>query len=447
MLTDARHHQITTSSEQAANNLSSAIESFLRKRSDARQHLQSALQEDPQCTLSNALQGLMYAGLRKSAVSDMIRQSLDLARQGVDKATPRERGYVTALEHCLAGQPELAVRCYEQILQEHPTDLLALSLAQGELFWLGQMPYAEKLSARVSPHWSAELQGYPDYLAIRSFDLEEVGEFAQAESFGRESVAIRADNIWGTHAVAHILLMQNRVNEGLCWLDDLSEHWVDANQLKFHLWWHQCLFHLEDDNHSAVLAIYDQWLRNPEQPLMQALPDFYLDLQNGASMLWRLETAGVDVGDRWQEMAEAVMPGYRDMTSPFTSAHIAIILQAAERFGEFDVLLDCMQVFIANNDNALSRGYACALAAAKACRSHRQGNHAEVLETLLPNQATLSQMGGSHAQQEVFYQMMFDSARRLGRDQDMRFLRRELERHGFQALTQRIAYSDLQGSD
>lgn len=443
MLTDARHFQITTGSEQAAAHLSNAIECFLRKRFDARQHLQFALQEDPHCTLSHALQGLMLAGLRKTAMHDVIQQSLALAQQGAEQATVRERGYVKALEYCLDGQPELAIHCYEQILQDHPTDLLALSLAQGELFWLGQMPRAEKLSASVFSQWSAELTAYPDYLAIRSFDLEEVGEFAQAENFGRESVALRADNIWGAHAVAHVLLMQNRVQEGLGWLDDLSEHWEAANQLKFHLWWHQCLFHLEEHNHPAALSIYDQWLRNPEQPLTQALPDFYLDLQNGASLLWRLETAGVDVGDRWQAIADAVMPGYRDMTNPFTSAHIAIILQASGRQSEFDELLDCMRQFIASNDNALAQGYENALATAKACRSHRQGNHAEVLELLMPRQSTLVHMGGSHAQQEVFFQMMFDSARRLERVEDMQSLGRDLERQGFQALTERVAYTDL----
>ena len=368
------------------------------------------------------------------------QQSLSHAQRGAGKATKREQGYVAALKYSLEGKPEQMTRCYEEILHEHPTDLLALSLAQSELFWLGEMPRAEKLSAGVSTHWSIELPGYPDYLAIRSFDLEENGAFAEAEKIGREAVTLQADNVWATHAVAHVLLMQHRVDEGLQWLGGLSDHWTDTNQLKFHLWWHQCLFHLEQANHPAVLAIYDQWLRNHEQPLTQALPDFYLDLQNGASLLWRLENAGVDVGDRWLEMAEAVMPGFLDMTSPFTSAHIAMILQAAGLQSEYDELLTTMTLFIANNNDALSRGYENALATAQACRFHRQGSYADVLEKLMPRQSTLESMGGSHAQQEVFFQMMFDSARRLGREDDLRVLGHALERQGFQELKNRVAY-------
>lgn len=441
MLSDARDFQITTSSDQAAKHLSCTIESSLAKRVDTKVHLQAALKEDPNCALAHALQGLMLSGLRKTSLNDAARQSLNKAKQAVGSITIREQGYVKALEFSLAGMPELSVQCYEAILQDHPTDLLALSLVQGELFWLGDMHRANSLSAGVSSRWSEEIPGYPAYLAIRAFDLEETGAFTDAEKLGRKSVELQPENVWGTHAVAHVMLMQHRVGEGLKWLDSLSEYWTDANQLKFHLWWHQCLFHLEEGNHPAALAIHDQWLRNHEQPLTQALPDFYLDLQNGASLLWRLETAGVDVGDRWLEMAEAVMPSFRDMTSPFTSVHIAMILQAAGLQTEFNELLVCMRSFIADNNNAMSQGYANALAVAQACRSHRQGNYADVLGILMPRQSALVSMGGSHAQQEVVFQMMFDAARRLGREQDMQELGRELERQGFQALSQRAAYA------
>lgn len=441
MLTDARQHPITTRSEQAAGHLGQAIESYLRKRLDAKGHLTAALDDDEQCALGHALHGLMLSGLRKTSMNDAVKQCLHHAQLHSKNITRREQGYVTALEYTLKGEPEQATRCYETIVRDHPTDLLALSMAQTELFWLGQMPRAEKLSASVESQWSAELEGYPDFLAIRAFDLEETGAFAEAEKAGRQSVALRQDNVWGTHAVAHVMLMQHRVDEGLSWLDGLSSHWSEVNQLKFHLWWHQCLFHLEVGDHPAALAIHDQWLRNHKHPLTEAMPDFYLDIQNGASLLWRLESAGVDVGQRWLELAEAVLPGYRDMTSPFTSAHNAMIFQAAGMYSEFDELLNCMKQVVKDNENSLAPGFASALAAAQACRSYRLGKHADVLEILMPKREHLVSMGGSHAQQEVFFQMMFDSARSLGREEDMHKLGRELECQGFQALNDRMAYA------
>ena len=440
MLSDARNLRITTCSESAADSLSSAIESYLDKRVDARVHLQAAIENDQHCVMAHTLQGLMFAGLRKSATKAMVQQSLQKAKQGADSVTAREQGYIAALECMLDGKPDQAILCYEAILKDHPTDLLALSFAQGELFWLGDMPRAESLSASVASHWHKELAGFPAYLAIRSFDLEEIGAYQEAEIKGRESVRLQPENVWGAHAVAHVLLMQNRVNEGLRWLDELSSHWSEANQLKFHLWWHQCLFHLEQHDHQSALDIHDQWLRNPEQPLTQALPDFYLDLQNGASLLWRLESAGVDVGDRWLEMAEAVKQIYKDMTSPFTSAHIALIFQAADMQSEFDKLISCMKYFVENNESALARGYENALAVATACRHYRKGDYSTVLQSLMPRLATLGKMGGSHAQQEIFIQMMFDCARRLKRENEMNKLARELELQGFESINSRAAY-------
>lgn len=38
-------------------------------------------------------------------------------------------------------------------------------------------------------------------------------------------------------------------------------------------------------------------------PLTVASPDVYIDVQNAASMLFRLQRLGVDVSDRWMELA------------------------------------------------------------------------------------------------------------------------------------------------
>jgi hypothetical protein len=64
------------------------------------------------------------------------------------------------------------------------------------------------------------------------------------------------------------------------------------------------MFHLEQSEFDAVLDLYDQRFRNLASPLTQTLPDLYIDVQNAASMLFRLERQGVDVGDRWIEIAD-----------------------------------------------------------------------------------------------------------------------------------------------
>ena len=403
--------------------------------------LLAAAEFDDQCVLSHALRGLLFVGIRKSAFQPVAHEAFQSAKALQEKASSRELGYIAALEHSLAGNPEGAVDCFEQILQDNPTDCLALAMVQGELFWMGDMVRSAELSTSVQSRWSAEMSGYSAYLAIRSFDLEEIGEHSEAEQLGRKSVELDRSNVWGAHAVAHVLLMQHRVDEGLAWIESLSGEWVDANQLQLHLWWHQCLFHLERGDFDAALSIHDTWLRNRDQPLIKAMPDFYLDIQNGASLLWRLETSGVDVGERWLEMSEVVLPWFKEMTSPFTSAHVALILVASGRFDAFEQLVQSMRSFANDQTGSLAQGYDIAVHVALACRMHRAGNHAGVLSTLLPYRQSLFQMGGSHAQQELFFQVMFDSARHLDSRENMTLLHRELELIGFQNMQGRAAYA------
>jgi hypothetical protein len=68
-------------------------------------------------------------------------------------------------------------------------------------------------------------------LSCRSFAHEECGDYAIAEPAGRAAIEIDPGDVWGTHAVAHIMEMQGRYTEGIAWLDELQRHWQGANNL------------------------------------------------------------------------------------------------------------------------------------------------------------------------------------------------------------------------
>ena len=88
------------------------------------------------------------------------------------------------------------------------------------------------------------------------------------------------------------------------------------------------MFHLEQREFDAVLDLYDRRFRNLVSPLNQALPDLYIDVQNAASMLFRLERQGVDIGDRWIEIADKAEPRIGDCLSAFTLPHWMMALAA-----------------------------------------------------------------------------------------------------------------------
>ena len=442
MFTDVRGHSISSDNQLAATACSDAIEKFVRRKIDVVPRLQESLAADSTCAFSQAVFGLMLHGARNHSLRDQMSATLTLAREAASPVSKREALYVAALEKAVTGDLFGMVSCYEDILRESPTDLLALVMAQGELFWLGGMAKAKQLSDAVAGSWNQQVPGYSDFLSVRAFDLEEAGDYAAAESAGREAVALDQDNVWGAHAVAHVLLMQGRHSEGVDWLQGLQGNWQETNQMKFHLWWHQCLFHLERKEFDSVLDGYDRWIRNHEEVLVQAVPDLYIDLQNGASMLWRLEQAGVDVGGRWAEMAELVVPRMADMTSPFTSAHFAIILAAVGQFDDCNSLLQQMSAFSADRaDHALaSRFGEAAVPAARGVILHRRGDYNGAVESMMPARHLFWQMGGSHAQQDVFFQILVDSAFKTGRKELVGQLLNEIELIGFTEPSQRVAY-------
>ena len=61
-----------------------------------------------------------------------------------------------------------------------------------------------------------------------------------------------------------------------------------------------------------MLGLYDHGFRNHASALVQAMPDLYIDVQNAASMLFRLERHGVDVGDPSLRLSTALMSGMLD---------------------------------------------------------------------------------------------------------------------------------------
>ena len=441
MVTDVRDHRITAMDGAAAASCSLAVENFIQRKSDVVPHLLNAMDADPECGFATTLFGLLMHGARNANLCPQIADALSRARVLQPSMTERERLYVDALGCFTQGKLYDGIACFETILADHPTDALALALCQSELFWLGDMNRSLGISSAVDYAWSESVPGYADYLAVRAFDLEEDCQYVAAEAAGKKSVALRSTNIWGAHAVAHVLYMQGRHQDGIDWLEPLQNEWGGCNQLTFHVWWHQCLFHLERGEHEAVIEYYDQWVRNRDHPLMQLVPDLYIDIQNGASMLWRLEHAGVDVGDRWEEMADLVLTRLEDMSNPFTSAHFAVVLAAVGNYSACDQLIKAMQSTTADEAFPLSVRYQSgALPAARAAIAHRRGAYDQVVELLMPARGAISDMGGSHAQQDLFYQILVDATLKIGKVKQAQQLLSEIEKIGFAQPMRRAGY-------
>ena len=325
-----------------------------------------------------------------------------------DSLTTREQLHLAALQAWAKADTDSAVALWDQILITEPLDILALKLQHFTLFWLGQPHYMRDVCARVLPAWNASVPGNGFVLGMYAFALEETGEYARAEKFGRQAVEMNGNDLWSIHAVAHVLEMQCRIDEGIKWLDYPFDTWQDRNPFRGHLWWHAAMFSLEKGDFDQALTIYDAGVRSDEST-------FYLDVQNTASMLARLEFAGANVGDRWNELAEVAIERQGDHVLLFTEPHNTMALARTGEFDQVEQQLSSLKNFVETADGS-SNGLIepLVIPVCEAIRDFYKGSYSEVVDRLMPLRYRYQPIGGSHAQRDIFAIYLVDAVHRAG---------------------------------
>jgi hypothetical protein len=209
--------------------------------------------------------------------------------------------------------------------------------------------------------------------------------------------------------------MECRSREGSEWLAAQTRHWSLGNQLIHHLSWHRALMRLDAGERDAVLASYDADIRNPDDPMTRAVPDHYVDLQNAAALLWRLEALGVAVGDRWRELADKAEERIGDTGHLLLVPHLMMVLAATGRAAAAERFLAALRAQAA--DRALWTAPAIGeivLPACEAALAHRRGDYARAVALLAPRREQIRLLGGSNAQRDLFFQLLIDAAMKAG---------------------------------
>lgn len=420
MTTDAQGLTVTVASDTAARAYDHVVEGYLRYRADAGLRLKALLDLDGEMPMAQVLKGA-FAMLAYNR--SMVPRAQDAAAQAARLAgTARERAHAAALASWADGQLDAALAAWEAIMADHPHDILAFRLHHFSAFWLGRAGQMLRAVDAVAPRWSAAIPGFGSILACRCFANEECGNYQVAEESGRAAVALDPADLWATHGVAHILEMQGRRGEGIAWLKALEPNWDGGSNLLHHLWWHRAMYHLERGEHGEVLALYDRGFRNLGSALTQAMPDLYIDVQNAASMLFRLARQGVDVGDRWVEIADKAEARIGDCLSTFTLPHWMMALAATGRFQAASRMLDAMRDAARQPGTVAPILRDAAIPVCEAVLAHARGDHAGAVTAMRPAIGVMHRMGGSHAQQDVLEQLFLDAAVKAGAEEDARML-------------------------
>ena len=422
MLKDCRGLPLTTDSPQTLAAYDHAIDGYLGYSADLTGRLESLLAIDPEFAMGHCLKGYMLMMAYRADLVPVARAALASVQRCLSHATPHEQAHAAALSLWVAGDAESAAAVWDQILLDHPHDVLAFRLAHFINFWLGRPEAMLASVLRVERAWNADLPGYTAILGCRCFAHEEAGYYIEAEHAGREAVRRDPTDLWAAHGVAHVLEMTGRRREGIAWVESLQPNWGGGNNLKHHLWWHQAMYHLELGDMDRVLALYDAGFRDLESPLTLGAPDLYIDVQNAASMLFRLGRHGVDPGGRWDELADKAETRIGDCLSAFTLPHWMMALAATGREAAARRMLAAMDDFAAGDGPVPRLVRDIALPVTQAVLANGQGRHADAVALMRPVLGAMYRMGGSHAQQDVLEQVFLDSALKAGATTDARML-------------------------
>jgi hypothetical protein len=169
-----------------------------------------------------------------------------------------------------------------------------------------------------------------------------------------------------------------------------------------------------------VLELYDTRFRDLAAPLTVDSPDVYIDVQNAASMLFRLQRLGVDVGRRWEELADKAEARIGDCVSAFTLPHWLMALTATGRIAAAERMIEGMREFASGRGTVQSIVLDYALPIAEAQLAHAAGRHAEAVALMRPALGGMYRLGGSHTQQDVLEQLFVDAALAAGSTADIR---------------------------
>nr|XP_020040189.1 tetratricopeptide repeat protein 38 isoform X4 [Castor canadensis] len=326
---------------------------------------------DPTFAMGHAIaNGLVLIGTGSSVRLD---KELDLAVKTmveISKTQPltlREQLHVSAVETFAKGNFPKACDIWEQILRDHPTDMLALKFSHDAYFYLGYQEQMRDSVARIYPFWTPDVPLSSYVKGIYSFGLMETNFYDQAEKLAKE----------------------------------------DSDMLACHNYWHWALYLIEKGEYEAALTIYD----NHILPSLQA-SGMMLDVVDSCSMLYRLQMEGVFVGQRWQDVLPVTQKHSQDHILLFNDAHFLMASLGARDSQTTQELLTSLQEASKspgeNCQHLLARDVGLPLC--QALVEAEDGNPDRVLELLLPIRYRIVQIGGSNAQRDIFNQLLIHAA-------------------------------------
>jgi tetratricopeptide (TPR) repeat protein len=406
--TDRRGMPVSSTQRDAIDACDDAIELFHGYYGNPIEALDRAIALDPGAVMPRVAKAGILLTTSEQALQPAAAAEIEAAATRMVTANARERGHLAACTAWLDGDWRRAVRAWGDVLLDHPRDTLALQLAHLGDFYLGQSQMLRDRVARVLPYWSDSSPGYGYVLGMHAFGLEECGDYVRAEQAGRHALEVSARDPWAVHAVAHVMEMQGRLPEGIEWLESRAPDWSVDNGFAVHNWWHLALYYLDLGETAKVLELYDQRIRPGRSQVI-------LEMIDATAMLWRLHLRGIDVGERWKELADAWEPLAADAHYAFNDVHAMMAFVADGREAAARTLLASLRARADQSEGTnATMTREVGLPVCVGLRAFGRGEWDVAIEMLRPVRLVAQRAGGSHAQRDILSLTLIEAALRGG---------------------------------
>lgn len=404
MKTDWLDNPITADNQQSLKGIDDFVGGMLAYETRAVNVLEAA-DGDPDCCLANTYSAILHMFAESPEGPPAALPYLKKAEATSKHVTRREQMNVAAVRAWYDNDIPKAIQIANEIVDEFPRDLVMVKLTQTHNFNLGNAPgmlslaeKAEKASTDI-----CYMHG------MSAFAYEQCHLLDEAEKAAWQALEMKHKEPWAQHALAHVMITQGRIDEGMKFLEDVSKTWTDLNSFMLtHNWWHLALNYISLGRFDDALSTYDNHVWGVWKEYSQ-------DQINAVSLLLRMELAGINVGDRWQDVGQYLKVRTGDFIQPFLTMHYIYGLARAG-FSEADELHENLLKFtITAPEYVRTAWQEVALPACEGLLAHAKGDHEQVIQKLGLAVARLGEIGGSHAQRDLFEQVLLDAMVKTGR--------------------------------
>jgi len=251
MLRDSQGLLVTTNSNEAIAAINRFVDQSLSYGNDA-EGILKGIEADPTCVMAHVHAAAHYLSLESAEARRQAAPYLKAAKKHLDNANERELLYFWAIDAWAKGAIDQAIAYHEEITSKFPRDLASVQRGQYHYFYLGNKEGLLQIAEKVLP---ANRENHYLYGMI-AFGLEQCHRLQEAEEVGQRATAMNRHNPWAHHAVAHVMETQGRLDEGIAWMESLSDTWSECNSMLFtHNWWHIALYYLEKEDNSKSASV------------------------------------------------------------------------------------------------------------------------------------------------------------------------------------------------